>query len=116
MYADEIKSFRCPSCEEYISNKHKNCRFCSAPLNEEIIAKAIEGQDNENRSYRSKMSKKVMYVGFGISALGFILCFASYYTLFVSGEGFYFPWSPVVLLFGLGQVLVGAYGMWEEKK
>ena len=116
MYADEIRSFQCPSCKEYISNKFKSCRFCSFPLNEEAIETAIEAQDNDNRKYRSNLSRKVLYIGFGVLALGIILSAASYHTLFVTGDGFYFPWSPLIVLFGIGQIIIGFFGVWDERK
>lgn len=116
MYADEIKSFRCPQCQQYISNKYDACRFCSFPLNEEVIKKAIETQESDNRKYRANWNKKVLYIGIGVFALGLVLSVLSYYTLFISGEGFYFPWSPVIALFGIGQIIMGLFGLWDERK
>lgn len=108
--------FKCPKCQQFISNKLKECRFCSFPLNEEIKAQAIEKEGSDTRKYRRGMFKKVLLIGLGIFAIGAVLSILSFITLFVAEGGFYFPWSPVIVLFGLGQMLIGLYGIWDERK
>jgi hypothetical protein len=108
--------FQCPNCRQYISTKYEACRFCSFVLTDEIKARAVENETEGNRRYRSKMHKSVLYSGFGIFALGAVLSAVSVFSIFFAGEGFYFPWSPVIVLFGLGQMLIGFNGMREERK
>lgn len=108
--------FKCPNCQQFISTKYDACRFCSFPLNDEIKAQAIEKEADDTRQYRFKMSKKVLYVGFGIFAIGAVLSLISVFSIFFAGQGFYFPWSPVIVLFGLGQMLIGLFGIFEERK
>jgi hypothetical protein len=108
--------FKCPNCQQFISNKLSTCRFCSFPLNDEIKAEAIENEASDTRKYRRGMFRKVLLIGLGITALGALLSTMSFITLFVAEGGFYFPWSPVILLFGLGQTLIGLFGIWEERK
>ena len=108
--------FKCPKCQQYISNKVEICRFCSFPLTEEIKAQAIEKEDNDTRQYRIKMHKGVLYSGLGIFALGVLLAFGSIISIFVAGKGIYFPWSPIIVLFGLAQMFIGFRGIREERK
>ncbi|MDQ6786184.1 MAG: hypothetical protein M3033_05125 [Acidobacteriota bacterium] len=108
--------FKCPNCQQFISTKQDACRFCSFQLNDDIKAKAIMKEADDTRQYRRNMHKKVLYVGLGIFAIGAVLSIATFITLFVSGSGFYFPWSPVIVLFGLGQMLIGLLGIIGERK
>jgi len=108
--------FKCPNCQQFISNKYVVCRFCSLPLNDEIKAQAVEKEADDTRQYRVKMNKKVLYVGLGIFALGVVLSLISIFSIFFVGQGFYFPWSPIIVLFGLGQMLIGLFGILDERK
>ena len=108
--------FKCPKCQQFISNKQDACRFCSFPLNDEIRAQAIEKEADDTRHYRLNMHKKILYIGLGIFAIGVVLSFLSFATIFVAGSGIYFPWSPVIVLFGLGQMLIGVFGILSERK
>lgn len=110
------EAFKCPNCQQFISNRQDICRFCSFPLNNETKAQAIEKEANDTRQYRFDMHKKILYVGLGIFAVGAVLSFVSFSTLFVVGGGIYFPWSPAIVLFGLGQMLIGGAGMFRERK
>ncbi len=62
------------------------------------------------------MFRKVFFIGLGIFTLGAALSIISYSAIFVAEAGVYFPWSPVILLFGLGQMVIGLFGMWDERK
>jgi hypothetical protein len=114
--SDSYHAFKCPNCQQFISTKYDACRFCSYQLNDEIKEQAVKKEADDIRLYRRGMFKKVLYIGLGISAVGAILSIMSYATLFVTGSGFYFPWSPVILLFGLGQTVIGLFGLWDERK
>ena len=108
--------FQCPNCRQYISTRYEACRFCSFELTDEIKAQAIVNETEGNRQYRLKMHKGVLYSGFGVFGLGVLLGLVSVVSIFFLREGFYFPWSPVVVLFGLGQMLIGFNGIREERK
>lgn len=108
--------FQCPKCKQYISTKYDACRFCSFGLSDEIKVQAIDKETEGNRQYRLKMNKTVLYSGFGIFALGVVLSLISVFTIFFVGEGYYFPWSPVIVLFGLGQMVIGLNGIRDERK
>lgn len=114
--ADEYQVFRCPKCQQFISNKYNACRFCSFQLTDAIKEQAIEKEASEIRLYRRGMFRKVFFIGLGIFALGAVLSIISYSTIFVIQAGYYFPWSPVIVLFGLGQMVIGLFGMWDERK
>lgn len=108
--------FKCPNCQQFISNKYEVCRFCSFPLNDETRAQAIEKEAEETRQYRVKMYKKVLYVGFGIFTVGVVLSLLSILSIFFAGQGIYFPWSPIIVLFGLGQMWIGFSSILQERK
>lgn len=108
--------FKCPKCQQFISTNYDICRFCSFPLNDGIKANAIEKESEDTRQYRLSMHKKVLYIGLGIFAVGAFLSFFSFLTLINPGGGIYFPWSPIILLFGLGQVTIGLFGILKERK
>ena len=108
--------FQCPKCRQYISTKYDECRFCNFPLSDEIKAQAIAIEVDGNRQYRLKMSKGVLYAGLGILALGLLLSLTSIYSIFIAGEGVYFLWSPIIVLAGLGQILIGLNGIRVERK
>jgi hypothetical protein len=110
------EAFKCPNCQQFISNQNDACRFCSFPLDNNTKAQAIEKEANETRQYRFDMHKKILYVGLGVFVIGASLSFLSFSTIFVTGNGIYFPWSPVILLFGLGQMLIGGFGMLRERE
>jgi|SRR5215213_11530718 len=108
--------FQCPNCQQYISTQFDACRFCSFPLSDEVKAQAIGKEAEGNRQYRMKMHKGVLYSGLGIFALGVVLSSVSILTIFVTYQGVYFPWSPLIILWGLGQMLIGFNGMRDERK
>ncbi len=76
----------------------------------------METEANDTRQYRVKMHKGVLYSGLGILAIGVVLSLTSFISIFVTGNGVYFPWSPVIVLFGLGQMLIGFNGIRDERK
>ena len=90
--------------------------FLCFVLSDEIKVQAIDEEKEGNRQYRLKMHKTVLYTGFGIFALGVVLSSVSLVTIFVTGEGFYFPWSPIIILFGLGQMVIGLNVISGERK
>ena len=108
--------FQCPDCRQYISTRFDACRFCSFPLTDEIKAQAVGQEKEGNRQYRIKMHRAVLYSGFGIFALGVALSGISIVSIFFIEQGVYFPWSPVIVLFGLGQMLVGFNSLRDERK
>ncbi len=108
--------FQCPECQQFISTKYEVCRFCEFPLSDEIKAGAIAKTNNDNTQYRLKMHKAVLYSGLGIFVIGVGLSFISIVSIFYTRQGFYFPWSPIIVLFGLGQMLIGFMSIREERK
>ena len=108
--------FQCPKCQQFISTKFDACRFCEFPLNNEIKAEAIAKTENDNTQYRLKMHKAVLYSGLGIFVIGVGLSSISIVSIFYVGQGFYFPWSPIIVLFGLGQMLIGFMSIRDERK
>ncbi len=113
---DTYQSFKCPSCRQYISNQVDSCRFCFVPLSDEIKEQSIEQELDESRRYRFKSNKTIFYTGIGIFALGAFFLLGSLASIFLTGEGRFFIWSPIVALFGLGQIIIGSLGMLEERK
>jgi hypothetical protein len=85
-------------------------------LTDEVKSQAVEQEVEGNRQYRLKMHKGVFYAGLGIFGLGAALSLISIFSLFVANEGVYFPWSPVIVLAGLGQMLLGFNSMRDERK
>ena len=113
---DEIKVFRCPNCKQFISNKSDKCRFCSFEITEEIKHRESELQQAEDKGFRINTNKNILYVGLGIFALGLSLLSFSLVTIFSTGQGRFFIWSPIITLVGLGQIIYGLYGIYQEKK
>ncbi len=116
MSADSYQAIQCPNCKNYISTLQNACRFCSMPLTDEMKAKAVETEKDGNREYRLKAKRTIFFIGIGVFALGLILVTLSAVSIFVTGFGYYFPWSPVIVLFGLGQLFIGLEGMFDERK
>jgi len=108
--------FQCPSCQQYISTKYDVCRFCSLPLSDEVKTKAVEQEAEGTRQYRLNMHKGVLWSGLGIFAIGLVLSVISIFSIFIAEQGFYFPWSPVIVLWGLGQMLIGLNSIRDERK
>lgn len=110
------QAFQCPNCKNYVSTLQKQCRFCSLPLTDETKSKAVEVEKDGNRQYRLKAKRTIFFIGTGILALGLVLLTLSIISIFVNGYGYYFPWSPIIVLFGIGQMLIGLEGMFDERK
>lgn len=75
--------FKCPNCQQFISNQLEACRFCSFPLNDETRAQAIKKEADETRQYRFNMHKKILYVGLGIFGFGLLLMLSSFVSIFI---------------------------------
>ena len=108
--------FQCPKCRQYISTKYDACRFCSFPLTDEIKTQAVEKEVDGNREFRLKTNKAILYSGFGVFGLGAALSAISISTIFFNRGEIFFPWSPVIVVVGLGQILYGFSGVREERK
>lgn len=113
---DSYQSFKCPSCGQFISNQVDKCRFCNTLLTADMKAKAIENEFEESRKFSFDSHKKFLYSGLGTLALGIILLFVSLYTMFFTNEGRFFIWSPILIILGIGQMMYGSFGMFEERK
>ena len=113
---DEIKVFRCPNCKQFISTKSDNCRFCSLPITDEIKLKEVDLQEKDDKVFRINIHKNMLYLGIGVFLLGGYLLFSSIFSVFYTNEGRFFIWSPIITLVGLGQIIYGLYGIYQEKK
>ena len=113
---DERKVFRCPNCTQFISTAVDTCRFCSIPITDEIKRKGVSAQEGEDRGFRVKVQTKFLYVGIGVFALGLFLLGISIFSILFTNEGRFFIWSPILILVGLGQIVYGLIGIYEEKK
>lgn len=108
--------FQCPNCGQYISTRFDACRFCQFVLTGEKKAQAVEKEVDDTQQYRLKMHKGVLYAGLGIFAVGAGMSLFSVFSIFFNREGIYFPWSPIIVLAGLGQMLIGFNGIRGERK
>ena len=113
---DSYQAFKCPSCGQFISNQVDICRFCNAVITDDMKAKAIEQELEETRKFSFDSNKKFVYSGLATMAIGAILLLFSLYTMFFTNEGRFFIWSPILILFGLAQMMYGSFGMFEERK
>jgi hypothetical protein len=113
---DSYQAIKCPSCSKYISNQVNTCRFCSTLLTDEMKTQAIEAEQEESRQHRLKSNKTFLYVGIGIFALGTLLLLVSIGSILFTPEGRFFIWSPFIMVFGLGQIIYGLFGVFEERK
>ena len=113
---DSYQPIKCPSCGQYISNQADSCRFCKAAISEDMKAKALELELEENRKFRLKSHKMFVYSGLGTIALGVFLLLLSLFTIFFTNEGRFFLWSPILVILGVAQMMYGSFGMFEERK
>jgi hypothetical protein len=116
MANDPYQSFKCPTCNQYISNQVERCRFCNTLITDEMKAKAIDNESEESRKFSFDSHKKFLYSGLGTLAFGLFLLLVSFYTMFFTNEGRFFIWSPILIILGIAQMMYGSFGMFEERK
>jgi hypothetical protein len=113
---DSYQPIKCPSCGQYISNQVNSCRFCNGIITDEMKAQAIDLELEDNRKFRLKSHKMFVFSGLGTLGLGLLLLLVSLYTMFFTNDGRFFLWSPVLMILGVGQMMYGSFGMFEERK
>ena len=47
------RTFPCPACHEFINESMQSCRFCSAPVDANLAAAAVEHQEKINKACNS---------------------------------------------------------------
>lgn len=112
--ADEYEVFRCPKCSNFVSNAIDVCKYCSSPLDTDAKSAAISRVKEENRSFRIAAERTFFFTGIVTFLLGLVLMV--YSASSVVNGGSFFIWSPIITLAGLGQIILGARGLWRERK
>ena len=113
---DSYQAFKCPACSQYISNQVNICRFCNTLITDDMKAKGVKLELEENRQFRLKSHKMFVYSGLGTLALGAVFLIFSLATIFFTNEGRFFVWSPILIVLGIAQMMYGSFGMLEERK
>ena len=86
---DRVRTFRCPNCNEMISDRMKECSYCAVPLDAAIVELVAERQEKANRAYSDasflKTSAMAMFVFLGISFIPLLgLAYYAFVIAFVA--------------------------------
>ena len=96
---DQVRTFRCPNCNEMISDRMKECPYCEVPLDAAIVELVAERQEKANRAYSDasflKTSAMAMFVFLGISFIpllglayyAFVITFVAVLVLLIRWQG-----------------------------
>ena len=101
---------QCPRCKEYISSDAKTCRFCSRPLDEQTVQRAVAEQARENKTYRRNQYLKHMLIGAGVFALGLVITIGTYAAAASSESGGHFVITYGFIAGGALDFLYGLVG------
>ncbi|MGI9036815.1 MAG: hypothetical protein ACR2GD_12360 [Pyrinomonadaceae bacterium] len=109
LWEDEYESFRCPNCNQYISSKLDECRFCKTILPPETKLAAVEGEKKDVRKYRRNHHLKHLAIGIGVLVLGILINFLLLSALVVGFHATIIFYG--VILYGIGEIAYGCYGL-----
>ena len=86
-----LSTFQCPNCHEYINTGMEKCKYCSFPLNPQMVTAAVELQEKVNRACNEASLIRnlagVMWVGFFfrfipiIGVVGWILLLIGFFAV-----------------------------------
>lgn len=62
--------FQCRACHEWISVGVNQCRFCKAPITQEVANAVMLEQADQDRVDRKKSYVRAMFIGAGMFVLG----------------------------------------------
>ena len=113
---DDSTVFRCPRCSQFISSQLDACRFCDLPITEEMKDASAAAVFEENKTYRIGFHKNILILGVVLFAVGFLMLGSFALSMLVKGEGSFFYISPLLVLAGLGQIILGLHGIYKEKR
>ena len=108
------KILQCPGCKEYIASDAKTCRFCSRPLDEQTVQRAVAEQAKENRTYRRNQYLKHMLIGLGVFVLGLVITISTYAAAAASPSGGHFVITYGFIAGGALDFLYGLVGFIGE--
>ncbi len=111
----ELKVFKCPNCNEYISSNKENCPKCSFQITDYAKSLAIQTQDEEVKEANRKFYRTILYTGIGIFLIGGLMLLSSTVTMLSTGTLRIVIWSPFLTVLGLGQIFYGLNGLRKEK-
>lgn len=109
------KTIRCPECNNFISSDAASCRFCGLTLTPEMLEVGVEKETEEIRQVQIGFHKTAFWTGLATLAIGTVLMGVSLVSLLLPIDGVIFPWSPVIFVAGLGQLLYSLYGFYQER-
>lgn len=89
--SDNMKTFICPNCKNFINSSMAECKFCGMELDFAMIEDAVKNQEKVDKAYNSASKTRIMS---GAMVTFFLL---SLFTGFVPALGF-FP----SLIFSIG--------------
>ncbi len=86
---DQVRTFRCPNCNEMISDRMKECPYCAVQLDAAIVALVAERQEKTNRACSDasflRTSAMAMFVFLGISFIPLLgLAYYAFLITFVA--------------------------------
>lgn len=86
---DQVRTFRCPNCNEMISDRMKECPYCAVQLDDAIVALVAERQEKTNRACSDasflRTSATAMFVFLGISFIPLLgLAYYAFLITFVA--------------------------------
>lgn len=77
----DLKSFPCPSCQQFINSSMTACKFCSAPLDAQAVSLAIENQEIVNNAYNKASNLRILA---GVLATSFLGRFIPFLGIFAT--------------------------------
>ncbi|MFY9619888.1 MAG: zinc ribbon domain-containing protein [Pyrinomonadaceae bacterium] len=92
---DQVRTFRCPNCNEMISDRMKECPYCKVTLDAAIVELVAERQEKTNRACSDasflRTSAMAMFVFLGISFIpllglayyGFLITFVAVLVMLI---------------------------------
>ncbi|NNE97443.1 MAG: hypothetical protein HKN25_00335 [Pyrinomonadaceae bacterium] len=80
--ADGIRTFRCPSCDEYINDSMDSCKFCNTALDNANLSSLVEKQDNLNSAFNAANNLQIMAITAIIPMVLTLLPFIGIFALF----------------------------------
>ena len=95
-------------------SESESCRCCSLHISPEIKQAGIEKETEEIRKYQYGLYKITLWSGIGTILLGIFLVIVSALAMVLRID-LVFPWSLVMILAGIGQVIFSFYGFYKER-
>jgi hypothetical protein len=91
--------FQCCACKEWISVGVSECRFCKAPITQDIANAVMLEQADQDRVDRKNSYVRAMLIGGGMFAVGLIITIGSIaLATMSSGGGYYFVTYGLVIV------------------